>query len=100
MDMYELYYRFRKSYERGGPWVYIRTYVLTTRTDKSEMERGILSHLSDAEIISLRKLYHAGTIVLTGDSHFGKVVTAGEAKQARVDESFRQAAREREEATA
>jgi hypothetical protein len=82
IDMYELHYRYRRNYDQGGPWVYIRTYVATTRTDKAEIRRGILSHLDTAEIIALRRLYPAGTIILTGADHFGVQVKASEARHA------------------
>ena len=55
MDMWELYYRYRKNYEQGGPWVYIKTHVCTTRTDEGEIRRGINSHLQCAEIVSLSR---------------------------------------------
>jgi hypothetical protein len=75
IDIWTLYYRYRKNYERGGPWVYVEDNIATTVTSKAKL-RDIIAgqHITDdAEIISLRRSYRSGTIASCGG---GRVVPA------------------------
>ena len=81
MYRWDLYYRYRRDYESGGPWVYVRNYIVSPTRLEEVVLWEILDQLSHgvSEVISLRYLYEIQGV------HFepSSIVTAKEAKEAR-----------------
>ena len=77
MYRWRVYYRYRKNYDNGGPWVYVEVHPTTPTDHEGALREALKDNLtSDAEIIRVKLLYYAGNVVI-GET---RVVNAREAR--------------------
>lgn len=76
MTLWNVYYRYRKNYERGGPWVYIHIQVFANSENEAEVKDSVYHSLCPgSEIVRLENRGYRRIGIVQGT-----VVSAKEAR--------------------